>query len=317
MFQSLPKQTLGKTGPSVTRIALGCMGLAGTWNPAEVGPENIKRAIATFETAMDAGIDFYDHADIYGATTCESVFKECLRAVPGSREKIVIATKCGILLGRGYNLTADHIRTSIEGSISRMGIEYVDLYQMHRPDPFTHPRDTADGIRDVVKRGLVKHVGVSNYYPEQLRALLTYLDDIPIVSNQISISLLNLESIYEHHATGVGVLDQCMALDISPLAYSPLGGGWLSGRREVPADHPRKVDIDRTLAAIVGLGEKKGATAGQVATAWLLAHPSGIVPLVGSNNPDHIREAVGAVNVTLTRDEWFQVFTAARGKNVP
>jgi predicted oxidoreductase len=316
----MTKQTLGKTGLEISRVALGCMGLAGTWNPADVGADNIKRAIETFEAALESGITFYDHADIYGATACESVFRECLGAVPGSREKIVIATKCGIRSGH-YNLTKAHIEASIEGSLERMGVEFVDLYQMHRPDPLTHPRETAAGLRSVIERGLVRYVGVSNYYPEQVRALQTYLEEIPIVSNQIEISLMRLDPIYEGWmaagALGDGTLDQCMALGMTPLAYSPLGRAVFSNARELPDDDPKKPGLEATRTKLATLAEKYQATPGQIALAWLLAHPAGIVPLVGSNNPEHVREAAQSAELTITREEWYGLWSAAWGRGVP
>lgn len=325
MTQAMPTQPFGPEKTPVSRIALGCMGLAGTWNPAEVGPENRKKAIASFEAALDAGITFYDHADIYGGTACESIFKDCLAAVPGSRERIFIATKVGIRSGY-YDHSPDYIRQSIRGSLDRMGLDYVDLYQLHRPDPLSHPAETAEVLDDLVAQGLVKTIGVSNYYPHQTLALKKYLQ-APIVSNQISISLLRLDPIYEGAAggraqaenatcdAGDGVLDQCEELGITPLAYSPIGGGWLSGRREVPADRPH---IQRTLDALREMSSAYGdATPMQLAVAWLLAHPAKIIPLVGSNNPDHIREAAGAASIQLSRQDWYKLWVAARGVRVP
>lgn len=325
MTQTMPTQPFGPDSVPVSRIALGCMGMAGTWNPAEVGPENRKKAIAAFEAALDAGITFYDHADIYGGTACESIFKDCLAAVPGSRERIFIATKVGIRSGF-YEHSPDYIRQSIHGSLERMGLDYVDLYQLHRPDPLSHPAETAQVLDELVAQGLVKYIGVSNYYPHQTLALRKYLK-APIVSNQISISLLRLDPIYEGAAggraqsenatcdAGDGVLDQCEELNITPLAYSPVGGGWLSGRRDVPADRP---NIQRTIDALRELGPAYGdATPTQLATAWLLAHPAKIIPLVGSNNPEHIREAAGAADIKLSRQDWYKLWVAARGTRVP
>lgn len=319
-------QPFGPDAVPVSRIALGCMGLAGTWNPAEVGPEHRRKAIAAFEAALDAGITFYDHADIYGGTACESIFKDCLEAVPGSREKIFIATKVGIRRGY-YEHSASYIRESLTGSLSRLSVDSVELYQLHRPDPLTHPAETAAVLDELVAEGLIKYVGVSNYYPHQTLALQKYLK-APIVSNQIAISLLRLDPIYEGAAggsatseaagadSGDGVLDQCLEMNITPLAYSPLGGGWLSGRRDVPAD--ARPAIARTLAALREMGPAYGdATPGQLALAWLLAHPAKIIPLVGSNSPEHIREAAGAAAITLSRTDWYKLWVAARGVGVP
>ncbi len=323
---SLPTQPFGPDGRPVSRIALGCMGLAGVGSPADIGPENRRKAIAAFESALDAGITFYDHADIYGGTACEAIFKDCLQAVPGSRERIFIATKVGIR-GGYYDHSPAHIRSSIRGSLGRMGLDSVDLYQLHRPDPLSHPAETAAVLDELVAEGLIKSVGVSNYYPHQTLALQKYLA-APIVSNQISLSLLRLDPIYEGATgghvmnaekrmdAGDGVLDQCMELAITPLSYSPLGGGWLSGRREVPAAAPpavaRTLDALRALSADYG-----GATPGQLALAWLLAHPAKIIPLVGSNEPAHIREAAGAASITLSRTDWYKLWIAARGVGVP
>lgn len=309
----LSQQPIGGDGPLVSRIALGCMGMAGTWDPAKVGPENVRRAVTAFETAMDAGITMYDHADIYGGGSCESIFKDCLAAVPGSRERIYIATKCGIGGGR-YNLTYDYILAALDRSLARLGVDYVDLYQMHRPDPLTHPKETARALNEIVRSGRVRYIGVSNYHVEQVRALQTYLD-VPIRSNQFSLSLRRLAPVYEGEqgGGGDGTLDQCMALSITPLAYSPLGGGWLSGRREVKDD----ARLEALLKELTEQGEKYGGTPGQMAIAWLLAHPAGVIPLVGSNNPEHIREAAGADKIQLSREDWYKLWVAARGQNVP
>jgi predicted oxidoreductase len=323
MSKALPTQQLGSSIVNVSRIALGCMGMAGTWNPAEVGPENVKKAIAAFGAALEAGITFYDHADIYGGTACESIFKDCLAAFPGSREKIFIATKVGI--HNGYNHSPEHIRKSIRGSLGRMGLDYVDMYQLHRPDPLSHPEETAEVLDELVSEGLVRFIGVSNYYPHQLMALAKYLK-APILSNQISLSLLRLDPIYEGAAggratgtyagadAGDGVLDHCLELKITPLAYSPLAYGRLTGRRELKDDEPAK----RTVAALEEIGPKYGgALPGQLAVAWLLAHPSKVIPIVGSNNPEHIKEAVEAASIELSRDDWYKLWIAARGARLP
>ena len=318
MSEIMPLQPFGPNQTPVSRIALGCMGLAGTWNTAEVGPEHRRRAIAAFEAALEAGITFYDHADIYGGTACESIFKDCLAAVPGSREKIFIATKVGIR--RGYfDHSPDYIRESIHGSLQRMGIDYVDCYQLHRPDPLSHPAATAEVLDALLEQGVIRSVGISNYYPQQTLALKKYLK-APIVSNQIAISLLHTQPIYEGREGqgGDGVLDQCLEMGVTPLAYSPIGGGWLSGRREVPADHPNRERIERTVTALREMGEAYGgATPTQLAIAWLLAHPAQIVPLVGSNNPEHIREMAGAAQIHLSRTDWYKLWVASRGIPMP
>jgi predicted oxidoreductase len=310
-------QNLGSSTVEVSRVALGCMKMAPRLSPDEpLSPQTTNEAIIAFEAALSNGITFFDHADIYGGGACERVFKEVLLALPGVRDQITIATKCGIR-GEFYELSQRYIEYAVYQSLDRLGIQYIDLYQLHRPDPLTHPQETASALKKLVADGVVRHVGVSNYYPEQVRALEQYLDGLPLLSNQISISLLRLDPIYEGWDGGDGVLDQCLALGLTPLAYSPLGGSVLSKVDPISAENPRRTVIDAVRAEMAALGQKYDATPGQVAIAWLLKHPAGIVPVVGSNNPEHIAEACGAVNIDLSHEDWYRIWTAAWGRHVP
>lgn len=298
------------------------MSLTATWDPAAMNAEREKGAIAAFEAALEAGIDFYDHADIYGGGTCEDVFSKCLTAVPGVREKIVIATKGGICNGL-YNLSAKYLNECIERSLRRMNIEYIDLYQLHRPDPFTHPRETAGALDAAVKSGKIRTIGVSNYYPEQIRALKAYLES-PIVSNQISISLGRLNPIYEglesgNGSFGDGTLDQCLAQNMVPLAYSPLRSLPIRDDADQEAAE-REAGDDKRIglrSKLREIAEKYNATPAQIALAWLMAHPAKIVPLIGTAKPAHIRDGAGAAKVHLEREDWYALWTAAWGHRVP
>jgi predicted oxidoreductase len=311
--KKLPTVTLGPKHVEVSAIALGCMGLAGTWNPKEYTVEHKKRGFLALETSLEAGISFYDHADIYGSTLCESLFGEFLQDNPGVREKIVIATKCGIVFADEngsyrYNLSASYILKSVAQSMQRLHIDTIDLYQIHRPDPHTHPRETARALNQLVREGRVHMIGVSNHSPSQVVALQTYLD-VPIVSTQPAISLWNLEALDN------GVLDQCMERDIRPLAYSPLGGGVLAGRVRTDQEHdPRLANLRSTF---VVLGEKHQATSAQLSLAWLMQHPAQVIPLFGSNTPANIREAVEACEVHLSHEDWYSLLSAARHQPLP
>ena len=279
--------------------------------------EREKGAIAAFEAAMEVGIDFYDHADIYGGGTCEEVFSKCLAAVPGVREKIYIATKGGICNGF-YNLSAPYLNECIERSLRRMNIDYIDLYQLHRPDPLTHPAETAGALDAAIKGGKIRAAGVSNYYPEQVRALQQYLE-APLVSNQISLSLGRLNPIYEglesgNGSFGDGTLDQCLALNMVPLAYSPLRSLPVRDDADKDGDDDKRKVLRAKLQDVADL---YSATPVQIALAWLMAHPAQIVPLVGSANPAHIREGAGAAKVKLSREDWYALWTAAWGHRVP
>ena len=300
-------------------IGLGCMGLTGTWNPADMTAENEKRAIDAFGAALEAGITLFDHADIYGGGSCEEVFAKCLAAVPDARDKICIATK-GTIGSGFYNASEDNLNACIERSLTRMNIEYIDVYQVHRPDPFTHPRETARVLDAAIKSGKVRAVGVSNHFPEQVRALQTYLE-APLVCNQIEISLEKLDPIYEgleaggtvggKGLIGDGTLDQCMALNMTPLAWSPLGNGRIA-RGEAGSEKQQALH-----KSLLEIGEKYDATSVQIALSWLHSHPSGIVPLVGSANPAHIREAAESAKIKLAREDWFALWSAAWGRNPP
>ncbi len=298
------------------------MGMSGVRNSQDITPAVQKRAIEAFEAALVAGITLFDHADIYGAGTCEEVFKGCLQAHPEARAGIQIWSKGGIRSGH-FNLTSDYLRGALEGSLRRLGVEYLDLYQLHRPDPLAHPADTAQFLNEAMQSGKIKAVGVSNYFPEQTRALQKYLD-APIVSNQFEINALRLVPFYEGWTmpkyggysgdvgvVGDGLLDFCIAENITPLAYAPLAKSVLS-----KADSPdgREKDVQDVVGE---LAKKYEATRGQIALAWLRTHPSGIIPVVGSNNPTHIFEAAQKSDLRLTHEEWYRVFAASWGRNMP
>lgn len=301
-------------------LALGCMGLTGTWNPDEMNAMREKRAIEAFEAALVSGITLYDHADIYGAGTCEIVFKKCLEAFEGSRERIQIWTKGGIRPGH-YNLSAEYLKESIERSRQRMGIDTIDLYQLHRPDPLTHPSETAGVLNEAVRQGHVRSVGVSNYFPEQTRALQKYLD-VPIVSNQIQLHLLRPAPFYEgwimadgnHNGMshiGDGTLDFLMGEKIVPLAYSPIAKARLSKAQD---EDPGAQDV---LDVIGRLTEKYDASRTQIALAWLRTHPAGIIPIVGSATPSHIFEAAQKIDLQLEREDWYELLAASWGRRMP
>jgi predicted oxidoreductase len=301
----LPTLDIGHDRRTVSKLALGLMGLAGTWNPAEVSTAHIDRAVKAFEAALAAGITVFDQADIYGNGACESVFKSCLSATKPDRETLYIATKCGIRFEDAtgpyrYDLAENYIVQSLEKSLARMGLDYVDLYQVHRPDPLTHPAETARALNALAKRGLVRHVGVSNYSPSQTETLQTYLD-VPLATTQPQFSLVHLEPMTD------GTLDLCERKNICVMAYSPLGHGKLS-RLEVS---------DWLRHEFQSLTVKYNATPVQLSLAWLMQHPAGVIPVFGSNSPDHIREAAHACTLTLSHGDWYRLWTAARGEKLP
>jgi len=312
--KQLPTTPVGPHGIEVSSLGLGCMGLAGTWNPSEFTPEHQKRGILALEAAVEEGITFFDHADIYGRTLSESVFGHFVASNRTLRDQLFIATKAGILFAdeqgpQRYNLSADYLFTSVTNALHRLQLEQIDLFQLHRPDPYTHPRETAQALNQLVREERVRYVGVSNYFPSQVTALRAYLD-VPLITTQPSISLWDLDALHN------GVLDQCTELDIRPLAYSPLGHGVLANFANLDqhAADPRTATLRQTL---LELGETYDATPAQLSLAWLMHHPARIIPLLGSNRPENIREGVKACHIQLTRDDWYKLWVAARGIPLP
>jgi predicted oxidoreductase len=291
------------------------MRIAGTWNPAEVDAEKRRNAHAALDAALESGYTLFDHADIYAQGACESLHGEVLAANPGQREQIIIATKCGIRFPNQpegsphrYDFSGEHIRWSCEASLERLQTDYIDIYQLHRPDVLMNPREIADAFSELHAAGKVRYFGVSNFSPSFVSALQAALD-FPLIVNQVEIHLGRLACFTD------GTLDQCLERTITPLAWSPLGGGWLGTPKAPQTDlNPKQialVELMDRLAVDHGVGRT------EIALAFLLKHPSGIVPIVGSTRPEAIRDAVRADDLELTRDDWYRLYVAARGEGLP
>ena len=303
---------LGKSSLRTSRLAYGCWRIADT--------EELGRTVgrAAILAALEAGYTLFDHADIYCGGRAEKAFGDVLREVGGMRERVFIATKCGIRLAGEplleapfrYDFSAAHIVWSCEQSLRRLGVETIDLYQLHRPDWLMNPDEVAVAFGQLRQQGKVREFGVSNFRPAQLTALQRALA-FPLVVNQVEISLANLGCFND------GTLDQCLAERITPMAWSPLAGGLLAegARRLLPSQENYRVE--RVVLELDALARVRGSTRGTVALAWLLKHPAGIVPIVGSTKPEKIREGANAPRVELTREEWYRLLEAARGERLP
>ena len=310
--------TLGRSSLVCSRLAYGCWRIAGTWEPSEVTPErelNGRRAIIT---AYEAGYTLFDHADIYCQGAAERIFGQVLQEVGGMRERIRVASKCGIRRAGEpapdspyrYDFSATHIIASCEQSLKRLGIEVIDLYHLHRPDYLCHPDEVAEAFTRLKQAGKVREFGVSNFRPSQVTALQKACP-MPLIVNQIEISLAKLDAFND------GTIDQCLAEKMTPMAWSPLAGGHLGNRAKDLLPSQQGYRPAKIVAALDGIANGRGASRAVIALAWLLRHPSGIVPIVGSINPENIREAAKAVDVDLTRDEWYRLLDAACGQCLP
>ena len=296
---------LTNDGPDVSRLASGMMGLA-QWELS------LLERITWIHDCVELGITTFDHADLYGDYRCEQLFGEALADDPSLREKIQIVTKCGIKLIssnrpehliKHYDTSINHIMASVENSIQALKTDYVDLLLLHRPDPLMDADELAEAFSQLKQAGKVLHFGVSNFKPSQFSAIASRID-IPLVTNQVAFSAINTEVLED------GTLDMCQQLRIHPMVWAPLGGG-----RLFHGNSEREIHLRETLLRIGdAIG---GATLGQTALAWLLKHPSNVIPVLGSGNIDNLQQAVQAEKLTLSREQWFTVLQAAKGHDVP
>ncbi len=258
------------------------------------------------------GITTFDHADIYGDYGCEELFGQALAASSVAREDIQLITKCGIKLVsenrpdhtiNHYDTTTSHILASVDNSLKNLQTDYIDLLLIHRPDPLMRASEVAEAFSRLRGSGKVRHFGVSNFLPGQFE-LLASVVNVPLVTNQIEYSVMNMT------AQADGTLDMCQRLGISPMVWSPLAGGRLFNEETNQA-----VRLRQKLTEIAG--EMAAKSIDQVALAWILHHPADFVIVVGTGNLNRIKTAVEAEQLTLTRQQWFALWKASTGHDVP
>lgn len=300
---------IGPTDLDSSVIALGCM----RWADLDD-----RGADALLGSAIDAGVDLFDHADIYGGGRCEEIFGEALHRSATSRSDVVLQSKCGILPGR-YDLSARHIVASAEGSLRRLGTDHLDVFLLHRPDALADPDEIAAAFGQLEDAGKVRHFGVSNHTPSQISLLIDRLSQ-PIVAVQQQFSLAHTAMIDRGLTANTGsavavdrdgdVLDFCRSRGITVQAWSVLQYGAFAGTF---LGEPGFEALD---AALDAASRELGITAGAVAIAWILRHPAGIQPVVGTTRPERLRELAASADVTLTRERWYELYTAA-GNSLP
>ena len=294
-------RTLGTSGIEVSPIAWGM------WRLAEDG-RTVSDAAKLVHAALDAGITFLDTADIYGFDgsggfgDAEALLGEVLAAEPALRDKMVLATKGGIMPPLPYDQSAEYLRSAIDASLTRLKVDSVDLWQIHRPDILAHPQETARVLDDAVTSGKIRSVGVSNFTQGQTAALQHFLGN-KLATTQPEISPLRIDC-FEN-----GELDQAMMMGLTPMAWSPLGGGRLAAP-STPREHAVAAKLDTAAQA-------QGVSRTVAAYSWLMAHPAGIIPIIGSQNAERIAESAAALHVRWTREDWYAVLVAARGEKLP
>ncbi|WGU96611.1 aldo/keto reductase [Paenibacillus dendritiformis] len=321
------KIPIQQRGLAASRLVLGCMGLGGGWNDEPITEQHLASAHAAVEAALEAGINMFDHADIYTRGKAEEVFGQVLKERPEWRERIVLQSKCGIrfadngIPGR-YDFSKEHILRSVDGSLKRLGIEYLDILLFHRPDPLMEPEEVAEAMSALKSAGKVRAFGVSNMSAGQIRLLQAYSKE-PFIVNQLEMSLAKIgwldqgvhvnQNAAKEDIFPEGTLEYCRLENIQIQAWGPLAQGLFSGRDL--SDQP--ASIRETAELVQAMANEKGTTREAIILAWLMRHPAGIQPVIGTANPERIRACGEAVNLTLTREEWYTLYVSSRGRALP
>ena len=298
------KQILGSTGLEVSRIGLGCMRM--------VALES-SDAVRVIQTCLENGINFFDHADIYGGGQSEVRFAQAMKELGLDREKLVIQSKCGIRKGF-FDFSKEHILDSVDGILSRLQIDYLDLLALHRPDALMEAEEVAEAFRVLKESGKVRHFGVSNQNRYQMELLQSYLDE-PLMVNQLQLSPAHTPMIDSGFHVNMkddaatmrdgGILEYCQLKQVTPQAWSPF---LISLQEGIFAGHP---DYEELNATILHYAEDYGVAAEAIVVAWILRHPAKIQTIVGSMNPGRLTKIVQAFDVQLTREQWYHIYRSA------
>lgn len=293
----------------VSSISLGCM---------RMGDLDEKRVDAIIDTAMENGVNFFDHADIYGKGMAEKVFGAYLKRHNGQREKMMIQTKCAIHDGQ-FDFSKEHILKSVDGSLSRLGVDYIDVLLLHRPDTLMEPEEVAEAFDKLESSGKVKYFGVSNQNMMQIELLKTVVKQ-PLIINQLQFSVteaglitsgMNVNMKNDESVMHDGfLLEYSRIKNITIQAWSPFQYGFFGGNF---VDNDKFPELNQKLAET---GEKYCLTKTGVAAAWILRHPANMQLIAGTMNPKHLEEICKASDIELSRAEWYEIYRAA-GHTLP
>jgi len=298
---------IGGSGILASEIALGCM---------RIQSISSEKAAELVLTALDNGINFFDNADIYAAGESEEIFGNIIKAAAVPRDKIYIQTKCGICDGY-FDFSKDHIIEAVNASLKRLGTDYLDVLLLHRPDALMEPEEVAEAFSLLHAAGKVRHFGVSNQKPMQIALLRKYLE-WPIIANQLQLSIAHSQMIrhgFEVNMETEGavdrdgsVLDYCRLYDITIQAWSPFQHGFFAG------PFLGSTEYKPLNAMLQEVADTRGVSVTAIAIAWLLRHPAGIQPVVGTMNVTHLNEICQASGIRLTRKEWYDIYVSAGNK---
>lgn len=296
---------LGSSTLEVPVVAVGCM---------RINSLNKTEAEHFVQTALEEGAYFFDHADIYGAGECEEIFAEAIHMNASIREKIVLQSKCGIVPGNRFDFSKEHILTSVENSLKRLKTDYLDVLLLHRPDALIEPEEVAEAFEILESSGKVRNFGVSNQNPMQMQLLQKSLKQ-NIVANQLQLSITNATMISAGINVNMlndsavnrdgGVLDYCRLHDITIQPWSPFQYGFFEG---VFLGNDKFPELNKVIDSIA---EKYGAKNTTVAVAWILRHPAHMQPVIGTMNEERLKDCCKAAEITITREEWYEIYRAA------
>ncbi|EAG7448841.1 aldo/keto reductase family oxidoreductase [Listeria monocytogenes] len=301
--------TIGNSALIASEISLGCMRMA------DLSKEDANKVI---NTALENGIDFFDHADIYGGGKSEEVFADAIDMNATIREKMILQSKCGIRQGF-FDFSKEHIIASVEGSLKRLKTDYLDTLLLHRPDTLFEPEEVAAAFTELEKSGKVRHFGVSNQNPGQIELLKKYVDQ-ELIANQLQFSIMHTGMIDTGFNVNMtidpsldrdgGILEYSRLNNMTIQAWSPFQYGFFEG---VFLDNDKFPELNKTIDKIAA---DKGVTNSAIAVAWIQRHPASFQTVVGTMNPGRIADIAKASDVTLSREEWYEIYHAA-GNQLP
>ena len=303
------------------------MGLGGDWTSSPLTANDLKIAKKAMEAALEIGINYFDHADIYTLGKAETVFGELLRNNSTLRDKIILQSKAGILLHEGllnsniYNSNKEYLMNQVDVILKRLQTDYLDVFMIHRPDPLINPEEIAETFSALKKSGKVKSFGVSNMSIHQIQLLQNYFEE-PLVANQIQLSLghslvidtgVLVNRVNKVDYNGVeGLLEYGQMNNLAIQAYGSLAGGRFTGNFELASAADKK-----TIQLVEEMAEKYQTTTAAIVLAWLFKIPGNIQPIIGTTNPQRIMACKDATTVELSRLDWYNLWITARGERIP
>jgi predicted oxidoreductase len=325
----MPIMPLAQRGLQTSRLVLGCMPFGGGWNSDPITRDDLLKAEKAVDAALSIGISMFDHANIYTRGKAETVFGTILKNRPELREQIVIQSKCGIRLAEGslpgrFDFSKQHILEAVDASLGRLGIEYLDVLLLHRPDPLVEPEEVAEAFGILKAAGKVRYFGVSNMNVGQIMFLQRALPD-KLAVNQLEMSLSHLhfldQTVHVNQQAGAsvnfgeGLMEYSQMERMQLQAWGPLSQGRFTGR---PIEKEPE-NIWRTAELVKQMAADKETTPESIVLGWLMKHPAVIQPVIGTTNPDRIVACKDAERQAelMTREEWYTLYVRARGKNMP